>query len=38
MCMTCESKAAGRRDFLKFVGAGVAGMTLAAAMRPVRAA
>jgi carbonic anhydrase len=38
MCRTCDNKAAGRRDFLKFAAAGLAGVTLAGAMRPVRAA
>jgi carbonic anhydrase len=38
MCRTCESKLAGRRDFLKFGAAGLAAVALAGAMRPARAA
>lgn len=38
MCGTCESKATGRRDFLKFGVAGLAAVALGGALRPARAA
>ncbi len=38
MCTICESKATGRRDFLKFGVAGMAAIALAGAIRPARAA
>ena len=38
MCTICESKATGRRDFLKFGVAGMAAIALAVAIRPARAA
>lgn len=38
MCGTCESKVAGRRDFLKFGVAGLAAVALGGALRPARAA
>ncbi len=38
MCRTCESSAAGRRQFLKFAAGGLAAITLAGAMGEARAA
>ena len=38
MCRICESKTAGRRDFLKLGAAGLAASVFAAAMRPALAA
>ena len=37
MCSTCDSKAAGRRGFLKLGAASLAGAVFATAMRPARA-
>ncbi len=37
MCGACDSKAAGRRDFLKIGAASLAGAVFATAMRPARA-
>jgi carbonic anhydrase len=37
MCSTCDSKVAGRRDFLKIGAASLAGAVFATAMRPARA-